>query len=112
MFSLVPAVVVTLAVGKEGISQLLFVSQVVLSLILPFIVFPLIYLTSSKDVMTVCVDDEKNTGGERVSVGEEASYSSLVYFGNGRLMTLVGYLLFAVTLVVNILAVVVLAKGL
>jgi metal iron transporter len=41
-------------VGREGISTLLIASQVALSVVLPFIAFPLIYLTSSEVVMRVC----------------------------------------------------------
>lgn len=45
--------VVAVAVGREGINTLLVASQVVLSVVLPFIAFPLIYLTSSEVVMRV-----------------------------------------------------------
>lgn len=45
--------VVAIAVGRPGIDALLVISQVVLSIVLPFITFPLIWLTSSKDIMSV-----------------------------------------------------------
>ncbi|KAJ4476669.1 natural resistance-associated macrophage protein [Lentinula aciculospora] len=51
--SLIPSVVVAVAVGRNGIDNLLVISQVVLSVVLPFVAFPLIYLTSSKVVMRV-----------------------------------------------------------
>ncbi|KAJ3882367.1 natural resistance-associated macrophage protein [Lentinula edodes] len=51
--SLIPSVVVAVAVGRNGIDNLLVISQVVLSVALPFVAFPLIYLTSSKVVMRV-----------------------------------------------------------
>ncbi|KAJ3785276.1 natural resistance-associated macrophage protein-domain-containing protein [Lentinula aff. detonsa] len=51
--SLVPSVVVAVAVGRDGIDNLLVISQVVLSVVLPFVAFPLIYLTSSEAVMRV-----------------------------------------------------------
>ena len=50
---LVPALVVAAAVGRAGIDALLVASQVTLSIVLPFIVFPLLLLTSSKTVMSV-----------------------------------------------------------
>ncbi|KZT73252.1 Nramp-domain-containing protein [Daedalea quercina L-15889] len=50
---LVPSVAVAAALGRGGVSTLLVVSQVVLSIVLPFIVFPLVYLTSSARVMSV-----------------------------------------------------------
>ncbi|GAW04747.1 Nramp-domain-containing protein [Lentinula edodes] len=51
--SLIPSVVVAVAVGRNGIDNLLIISQVLLSVALPFVAFPLIYLTSSKVVMRV-----------------------------------------------------------
>ena len=47
--------VVAVAVGRNGINSLLVASQVVLSVVLPFVAFPLIYLTSSEVVMRVRV---------------------------------------------------------
>lgn len=47
--------VVAISVGRSGISSLLVASQVVLSVVLPFVAFPLIYLTSSEIVMRVRV---------------------------------------------------------
>ncbi|KAF9056670.1 natural resistance-associated macrophage protein-domain-containing protein [Panaeolus papilionaceus] len=51
--SLVPSVVVAIAVGRSGLNTLLVASQVVLSVVLPFVAFPLIYLTSAELVMQV-----------------------------------------------------------
>ena len=45
--------VVAVAVGRQGIDTLLVVSQVILSIVLPFVMFPLIWLTSSSVVMRV-----------------------------------------------------------
>lgn len=45
--------VVALAVGRKGIDDLLVGSQVALSIVLPFVTFPLVFLTSSKKIMTV-----------------------------------------------------------
>ena len=47
--------VVAISVGRDGINSLLVASQVVLSIVLPFVAFPLIYLTSSEVVMRVRV---------------------------------------------------------
>jgi metal iron transporter len=47
--------VVAISVGRDGINSLLVASQVVLSVVLPFVAFPLIYLTSSEVVMRVRV---------------------------------------------------------
>ena len=110
MLAVVPAMVVTMAVGIQGINQLLFGSQVVLSLILPFVVFPLVLLTSSKSVMTV-VNDENEDVQEGGNVDEERVHSTEVYFGNGRVMTCVGWFIFLIILIANICTLVVLIKG-
>lgn len=49
--AVVPAMFVALAYGEAGIGQLLVLSQVILSLQLPFAVVPLIWLTSRRSVM-------------------------------------------------------------
>lgn len=45
--------IVAVVVGRPGINTLLVVSQVVLSIVLPFVMFPLVWLTSSTLVMRV-----------------------------------------------------------
>lgn len=50
---LIPAMAVAIGVGRDGINTLLVASQVVLALVLPFIVIPLVWLTSSSAVMSV-----------------------------------------------------------
>lgn len=44
---------VAIAVGRDGIDTLLVISQVVLSIVLPFITVPLLWCTSSQAVMSV-----------------------------------------------------------
>lgn len=44
---------VAIAVGRPGIDSLLIGSQVALAIVLPFVAAPLIWLTSSKSVMSV-----------------------------------------------------------
>jgi manganese transport protein len=51
MVAIVPAVYVLLTVGDKGTYQLLIVSQVVLSLQLPFAIIPLVQFTSNKQLM-------------------------------------------------------------
>lgn len=68
LIALIPCIIVASAIGKEGLSMALNISQVPntpqlscaddevsLSILLPFISAPLIYLTSSKKVMRVAV---------------------------------------------------------
>ena len=60
--------IVAVAVGKSGVDAMLVASQVVLSIVLPFIVFPLMLLTSRKDVMTVKVLREPKDTASDVEV--------------------------------------------
>jgi manganese transport protein len=52
MIALVPAVAVLLTMGEQGTYQLLILSQVILSVQLPFAVIPLVHLTSSRHIMS------------------------------------------------------------
>ena len=53
MLAIVPAVIVIVVSGDEGSYRLLIVSQVVLSLQLPFAIIPLIHFTSDKEKMGI-----------------------------------------------------------
>jgi manganese transport protein len=53
--AIIPAAAVTIAYGESGTARLLILSQVVLSLQLPFAVIPLVTLTASKPKMGVLV---------------------------------------------------------
>lgn len=60
--AIVPCLVVSACVGKSGIGEVLNASQVALSILLPFLVLPLIYFTSVHSIMTIGYkksDDEK-----------------------------------------------------
>lgn len=53
LLAVVPSMVVAIALGRKGIDALLVASQVVLSIVLPFVTFPLLWCTSSKAIMSV-----------------------------------------------------------
>ncbi|KAH9929794.1 natural resistance-associated macrophage protein-domain-containing protein [Fomitopsis serialis] len=140
---LVPSVAVAAALGRGGVSTLLVVSQVVLSIVLPFIVFPLVYLTSSARVMSVRkptsartavrsrerggeVEPERAEGrsveeidtvaeaeGRREGevVDAEADEEELVDLSNGRFMTCLGWVIWALVVLANAYAIVTLAMG-
>ncbi|CAN6636817.1 manganese transporter Smf1p [Trichomonascus vanleenenianus] len=65
LIAIVPCLAVVGAVGKTGLSQTLNASQVALSILLPFLTAPLIYLTCCKKVMTVTVNETDEEGGLR-----------------------------------------------
>jgi manganese transport protein len=60
--AIVPAAVVTIAYGESGTARLLILSQVVLSLQLPFAVIPLVIMTASKTKMGPLVAPRWLTG--------------------------------------------------
>lgn len=51
LLAIVPAMVVVVVSGTEGLAKLLVLSQVVLSIQLPFAIIPLTYMTGSKKLM-------------------------------------------------------------
>ncbi|KZP24073.1 natural resistance-associated macrophage protein [Athelia psychrophila] len=55
LIGLVPSLIIAAAGGRSGLNGLLVASQVILSVSLPFVTLPLIYLTSSKAIMSVRV---------------------------------------------------------
>ncbi|GMM33877.1 divalent metal ion transporter [Saccharomycopsis crataegensis] len=56
--AILPSLVISLTIGKSGLSQALNASQVCLSILLPFISAPLIYFTCKKSVMKVEVKED------------------------------------------------------
>lgn len=73
LIGLVPSMVVAIAVGRPGINMLLVASQVALSVVLPFVVFPLIWLTSSKSIMRVRVPRSADEKARREPSSQEES---------------------------------------
>ncbi|GLB36450.1 putative natural resistance-associated macrophage protein [Lyophyllum shimeji] len=132
LMSLVPSVVVAVAIGREGINTLLIASQVALSVVLPFIALPLIYLTSSEVVMRVRkpVRQLVEADGDGTSIhhaeeevphagntplAEKVETSSVVIhetidFSNGRVLSSLAYAIWAVVMIANVYAIVMLGR--
>ncbi|KAF9478920.1 Nramp-domain-containing protein [Pholiota conissans] len=72
LLAIIPSMAVAIIVGRKGIDTLLVTSQVVLSIVLPFITFPLLYCTSNKAIMTV-----RRTGPSTLVRSETASSETL-----------------------------------
>lgn len=161
--SIIPSVVVAAAVGRSGISTMLVASQVLLSVVLPFVVFPLVWLCSDKNVMEVrnltpaedvgeslrqsgsgegrveCnavaaggvdaiqpvpgvaegsseVPDSKKDDGQPETVptltNEDTSTPAVVkLFTSPKVVTIIGYLIFALVVLANSYVLVTLAMG-
>ncbi|KAF8971491.1 natural resistance-associated macrophage protein-domain-containing protein [Flammula alnicola] len=130
--SLIPSVIVAIAVGRQGINTLLVASQVVLSIVLPFVAFPLIYLTSREDVMRVRkpppevretdktppqvlelkMEMEQVPGNLEILEFEETTEKEeTLDFSNGRWLASLSYVIWCVVLVANAYAIVMLVLG-
>lgn len=62
--SIIPSIIIAAAVGKEGLNKTLNASQVVLSVILPFVSAPLIWFTCLNRYMTVRTEEASEQEGE------------------------------------------------
>ncbi|KAJ5979604.1 hypothetical protein N7481_006902 [Penicillium waksmanii] len=62
--SIIPSMIIAAAVGKEGLDKTLTASQVVLSIILPFVSAPLIWFTCFSHYMAVPVEQTREGHGE------------------------------------------------
>jgi manganese transport protein len=58
LFAMVPALVCISIYGERGLNNLLIISQIILSLQLPFAVWPLIWFSSRRDIMEITFADE------------------------------------------------------
>lgn len=73
LVAIVPSLAVSLAVGKNGLDEMLVASQVALSIALPFVLLPLILVTGSKARMTAEELDTSSTALPSSEAGSEAS---------------------------------------
>jgi metal iron transporter len=53
LLAIIPSMAIAIGLGMPGINALLVASQVVLSIVLPFVISPLLYCTSNKSIMSV-----------------------------------------------------------
>lgn len=116
---------VAIAVGRNGVDTLLVASQVALSIVLPFIVFPLLYLTCSKSIMSVKKpispppppvsstksQEEALPATDDAAVEDIEASIELVNYSNGRVVTVLGWILWLVIVAANVYAIVTLALG-
>jgi len=102
------------SVGRPGLNAMLVASQVVLSLVLPFIVFPLVWLTPSRIVMRLRVPapvrpTEKEEGAEEED--PNVTEDVYLYFNNGWVVASIGYIIWAAIVVANVYVLTMLALG-
>ena len=113
--------VVAIAVGRSGIDALLVASQVTLSIVLPFISLPLIYLTSSKRIMSVkrpitpvvTENAAPSDGSAEIAIaGQDVERTEeLVDFSNGKIVIVICSGIWLVVVTANVYVIVSLGLG-
>ncbi|KAL6234819.1 hypothetical protein BDW75DRAFT_251284 [Aspergillus navahoensis] len=121
--SIVPSIVIAGAVGKEGLNKTLTASQVVLSVILPFVSAPLVYFTCRNRYMTVPVervldadadvDTDEQTQPQNIADGDYSGDSGTegVKMGNGFLVSAIAVLVWIIIAVMNVALLVLVGMG-
>lgn len=134
--SIIPSIIIAAAVGQEGLNAALTASQVVLSVILPFVTAPLIYFTCRTRIMTVPIPGRRSDRSQHEDVGANADADGGVdgaaaesaqiprsggggagggeggvSMKNGTLVTLVAVLIWLVLVVMNIALLVLVGLG-
>ncbi|KAL4999658.1 natural resistance-associated macrophage protein-domain-containing protein [Aspergillus recurvatus] len=121
--SIIPSIVIAGAVGKEGLNKTLTASQVVLSVILPFVSAPLVYFTCRNRYMTVPVervhdagadvDTDEQTQPQNIAEGGDSGGSETegVKMGNGFLVSAIAVLVWIIIAVMNVALLVLVGMG-
>lgn len=87
LIAIIPCLFVTLTMGQHGIADILNLSQVVLSLILPIVSAPLIYFTANRKLMTVHDIHGEAERQENENTSLTMSNKKSVDFTNSTLLT-------------------------
>ena len=131
--AIVPSMTIAIGLGIPGINALLVASQVVLSIVLPFVISPLLYCTSNEAIMSVrktrtemivdtpevtltAIDvspeglvvqrrDQDSSSVERAEVDEMVDYS------NNKFVIAIGVLSWLIIVVANVYVIVELGLG-
>ncbi|KAF2663300.1 natural resistance-associated macrophage protein [Microthyrium microscopicum] len=111
ILALIPAIAIAAKGGKDALGDALTGSQVILSILLPVISAPLVYITCRQKYMTVSADriDEKSKNS--VSVTARMINEQGVDMSNGLLMTISSVGLWLVVAVMNIALLALIAMG-
>ncbi|KAG8219408.1 natural resistance-associated macrophage protein-domain-containing protein [Butyriboletus roseoflavus] len=120
VLGLIPSVIVASVIGENGINTLLVATQVVLSIILPFIIIPLLYLTSSSRIMSVKSRRSESASPTQIPPGppslhaidhidasrdkEADSEDEVVDFSSGKIVMAIGYVMWLIIVAANVYA--------
>ena len=109
--SIVPSIIIAAAVGKEGLNRTLTASQVVLSVILPFVTAPLVWFTCRSAIMSVREDENGRRSSEDDAGGSGASGETVVNMRNGWVVTVLAVVIWLVLVVMNMALLVLVGLG-
>lgn len=117
--AILPCLIVTAAVGRSGLSQVLNGSQAALSILLPFLILPLIYFTGRKSIMSVegtqgdnhievfvnKISQKKSTTHVNVSSVKKRNYA------NNLLTSMLSFLIWSFVTILNVYLIIQLGMG-
>lgn len=118
--AIAPCLILVLVAGRNGLSGALNASQVILSLLLPFVSAPLIYFTSSKKIMKVslnnnCYTDQQDSiAMTDMSNRDESEGGHLEFFkdmSNSNITTFFAILIWLFITVLNFFLIISFAMG-
>jgi len=128
--AIIPSMAIAIGLGMPGINALLVASQVVLSIVLPFIISPLLYCTSNKAIMsvrktrtevmdtpgvplTVPPEELVRSGDRDSSIAERAEVNGdeMVDYSNHKFFIAVGILSWLIIVAANVYVIVELGLG-
>lgn len=111
--SIIPCLVISICIGKDALNKALNGSQVVLSIVLPFLVAPLIYFTCSKKIMSTEVtltEEDGNTSdlGENVNRDQaiDGTTTKLVSMANNWVISSISVIVWIFLSLLNVYAIV------
>ncbi|CAG98569.1 putative divalent metal ion transporter SMF3 [Kluyveromyces lactis] len=94
LIAIVPCFLVTAFLGEKGVSSILNLSQVVLSLILPIVSAPLIYFTMNHKIMTVVDVDSAPASADSTEESRLLSKGvKSIDYTNGRLLSISSFVI-------------------
>ena len=132
--AIIPSMAIAIGLGIPGINALLVASQVVLSIVLPFVISPLLYCTSNEAIMSVrktrtevivdtpeatltAIDvppeelvqprDQDSSTAERAEVNEDEK----VDYSNNKFVIVIGVLSLLIIVAANVYVIVELGLG-
>ena len=108
--SIIPALIISVCIGRNGLGVALNISQVVISILLPPLTAPLIYFTSKKSIMRLELPEhmQVNEDGTQIEVGsEERKYKNMA---NSWLTMIVAVIIWIFITVLNVYTIYQMAK--